>query len=369
MELRKAVTNLATVLEELRSGFARRAAELDETDTFAAKNIQDLKDAKVLSAMVPAAYGGGGASFPEMCDFIGSLAQACPSTALCLSMHCHVVASNIVNASLGRPGEALLRKVAETEAMVTTTVANDWIASNGTARPVEGGYEVHASKSFVSGAPAGDILITSVQSATSTEVLHFAVPYGAAGLQICGDWRAHGMRATGTLDVMLDGVFVPEEAITLRRPVQGLHPVFHVILTVAPTLIMASYMGIAARSRQIALASASKQASDTLLMSRLGRLERAFVSAQLAFDDMVDRVDGIEFTPSLESANETLVRKTIVSENVVKTCELCSLIVGGGSYRRSSEIERLLRDARAAELHPMTTDRQFVFTGHALHGQ
>ena len=360
---------LATALSELAPVFADRVTDLDESDAFAGQNIQDLKDREVLSAMVPAALGGGGAGFFEMATFLRSLAQACPSTALCLSMHQHVVATNIVNSRLGRPGEALLRTVAANEGLITTTVAKDWIASSGMARPVEGGYQVDAHKTFVSGAPAGDILVTSARTKGETgisEVLHFAIPYDADGLQVCGEWRAHGMRGTGTVEVKLDGVFVPESAITLRRPAEGLHPLFHVILTVAPTLIMSCYMGIADRARDLAIVAVSRERPDSLRHAGIGELEATHTTAKLAHQDMIALVQELQFNPSPERATDVLVRKSIMSKNVMATCELCAAIVGAAGYLRSLEIERLLRDARASAMHPMPTDQLYVHTGELL---
>jgi indole-3-acetate monooxygenase len=49
-------------------------------------------------------------------------------------------------------------------------------------------------------------------------VLHFPVPLGDGAVTILGNWRATGMRATGSSDVLLEGVFVPESAVSLRRP-------------------------------------------------------------------------------------------------------------------------------------------------------
>ena len=49
-------------------------------------------------------------------------------------------------------------------------------------------------------------------------MLHFPVPFTAANVTIMDNWRTLGMRATGSHDVVLEGVLVPESAIALRRP-------------------------------------------------------------------------------------------------------------------------------------------------------
>ena len=53
------------------------------------------------------------------------------------------------------------------------------------------------------------------------------------------------MRATGSHTIILDNVFVPDDAVALRRPCGRFHPAWNVILTVAMPLIMSVYAGVA----------------------------------------------------------------------------------------------------------------------------
>src|SRR3546814_7420795 len=76
-------------------------------------------------------------------------------------MHQHLVAAAVANDRAGRPGRKLLEKVAASEAILISTGANDWLESNGRAERVEGGFKVTAVKPLASGAPLGDLLITS----------------------------------------------------------------------------------------------------------------------------------------------------------------------------------------------------------------
>ena len=69
------------------------------------------------------------------------------------------------------------------------------------------------------------------------QVLHFPVPLKSDGVTLKDDWKTMGMRATGSQTVMLDNVFVPEEAVVLRRPQGAYHPAWNVILTNALPLI------------------------------------------------------------------------------------------------------------------------------------
>jgi len=65
------------------------------------------------------------------------------------------------------------------------------------------------------------------------QVLHFSALMSSDGISIDRVWHTMGMRGTGSRTVVLDNVFVPEKAITLRRPCGEYHPVWNVVLTFA----------------------------------------------------------------------------------------------------------------------------------------
>jgi hypothetical protein len=60
------------------------------------------------------------------------------------------------------------------------------------------------------------------------------------------------MRGTGSHDVILDGVFATESAISLRRPKGKWHPFFDVVMAAASPLIMAVYVRIAEAAVRLA---------------------------------------------------------------------------------------------------------------------
>lgn len=149
------------IIRELGPAFAERATRKDLAGEFVAENYVEMKRRKLFSAGVPEALGGGGASHTELCELLRELARFCPSTALALSMHQHLLAAAVWRHLHGQPAEALLRKVAEAELVLVSTGAGDWLESSGTVVRVDGGYRVTADKRFGSGCPAGDLAITS----------------------------------------------------------------------------------------------------------------------------------------------------------------------------------------------------------------
>lgn len=360
--------DLTRILNDLAPDFATRAERHDAEDSFVAENYDALKTACVFSALVPKGLGGGGATHAEMCTFLRGLARACPSTALALSMHQHLVAASAANHAAGRPGRALLEKVAGGELVLVSTGANDWLESNGSAEPVEGGLRVTAIKPFASGSPAGDVLVTSAALAGGGEVLHFPVPLSADGVRLLDDWQALGMRGTGSQTLKLDGVFVPEDAVVLRRAQGPFHPAFAVILTVAMPIVLSAYLGAAEEAARLAQDAAGADADDPAMQILAGELENLLVTARLATEDMVSLAEGYDFEPTVALARDVLVRKTLAANAVIAGGEKAMELAGGRGFMRKAGIERLLRDLHGAQFHPLPEARQLLFTGRVALG-
>jgi acyl-CoA dehydrogenase len=95
----------------------------------------------------------------------------------------------------------------------------------------------------------------------------------------------------------------------------------------------------------------------------LGELTNQLTIAQLAVDDMVRPANDLNFAMSLVVTNAILVRKTIVAESALTTVEKALEAAGGAGFYRTTGLERLLRDAHAAQFHPLSGKKQHRFTG------
>ncbi|MGH3788169.1 MAG: acyl-CoA dehydrogenase family protein [Pseudonocardiaceae bacterium] len=359
---------------EVGPAFAARAADLDERDAFVAENYAELMERRFLSAGVPAELGGGGASHLELCAMLCELARYCGSTALALSMHTHLLAATVWRWRQKQPVEPLLRRVAQEQIVLVSTGASDWLDSSGTAAKVEGGYRINGRKIFGSGSPVGTLLITSAvydDPADGPTVLHFPVPIAAEGVSVLDNWRTLGMRATGSNDVLLENVFVPEGAVSLRRPKGQWHTFFNVVVTIALPLIMSVYTGVAQAASERALGIARKKSGrglDPHLPYLLGEMDNTLVTAQLAVQGMVDLCDNYRFEPTVQTANAVLIRKTVTANACIQTVEKAFEVVGGGAFFRSVGLERLLRDVHGGQFHPLQEKRQHLFTGRVALG-
>jgi alkylation response protein AidB-like acyl-CoA dehydrogenase len=366
-----AALDCVAIARDLGQGFAARAAAADAADTFVAENFAALKAAGLVEAGVPADLGGPGADLPALCDMIRELAHHCSATALAFAMHTHQVAIPAWRwtAQKAAPVEPLLRRIAAERLMLLSSGGSDWVAGSGKAEKVEGGYRITARKIFTSGAPTGDLLMTGAVLNDPTEgelVLHFGVPMKSPHVKIVKNWKAMGMRGTGSHEILIDGHVVPEAAVALKRKQGEWHGLFHIISMIAFPLIYAAYLGVAEKARDVAIEMAKKRRPSHHLSGLVGRMEVELRGAQMAQAAMVDVVR--RGTPGAASTNETMIARALVARHALTAVDLAMEVAGGAAFYRDNGLERLFRDIQGARFHPMQDGPQQEYAGRMALG-
>jgi len=360
---------LSQIIEQHGLKFEERAPDHDRAGTFVAKTLAELKDLGAYKAMIPTELGGGGASYSEMCHFLKDLARYCPSSALTLSMHQHLLAVQVFKYHADKSSEPLLRNVAEKNLVLLSTGGGDWLSSNGSAVKVDGGYEITCKKSFCSGAEMADIAIMSCAyvDGDGEHVLHFGIPLSSKGVTVEKDWDAMGMRGTGSHTVSFDKVFVPEEKIVLKRPRGKWHPVWEAVCTYAHPLFLAPYVGVAERiADKTVEVFKSRPDHPAVSVADLGRMQNELEVAKMAWSSMVDAARNFATKPTAETANHTMMCKSLVTKHGRASAQHAMEALGGYSYFTKVGIERLYRDLLAGEFHPLQASKQAEAMGHFL---
>ncbi|MGA7952968.1 MAG: acyl-CoA dehydrogenase family protein [Gloeobacterales cyanobacterium] len=351
--------------ESLGNQFAAKEVEADERDLFVADNIAQLKSSGLLTAGVPAELGGGGASYTDLCAVLRILGRYSSSTALAFSMHTHqVMVPTWRWRNQNAPVDGFLRRVATEQLILLSSGGSDWLQSAGTALKVEGGFLITARKVFASGAPAANLLMTSAvyeDPEIGSTVLHFAVPMNAQGVSIEPTWQAMGMRGTGSHDVVLSNVFVPDAAVTLRREQGKWHFIFHLISMIAIPLIYSVYVGVAEAARDRAVQRAMKRRTDEHLCYMVGGLENELTAAKLALQHMISTA--VISQPGFETTNQIMTGRTLVAKAVLNVADLGMEIAGGSAFYRKLGLEKLFRDLQGARYHPLREEAQRKLSG------
>jgi alkylation response protein AidB-like acyl-CoA dehydrogenase len=360
----------AELMHALGPGFAERADRCDANDLFVAENFVELKARGVLAAGVPVELGGGGASYLELCEMLRILGRYCGSTALTLSMHTHPLATLVWRWRRDpAPVERILRRVADERLQLVTSGASDWLDGSGVAVPVEGGWRITARKRFVSGSPVGDLLLTTaVDTASGPEpvVLHFALPLATAGVTVLDNWRTMGMRGTGSHDVVIENIHVPETGVTMRRPPGKWVPQLQLTQIIALPLVLGCYLGVADTMRDRAVAMATKSADNAGLVDIVGIMENELACARIAHRDMVEAACTLE--PSSDALNRIFTDRTLVGRAVLRVAERAMEAAGGAAFYRVAELERLFRDIQGVRYHRPQERMQLRYSGELALG-
>jgi alkylation response protein AidB-like acyl-CoA dehydrogenase len=339
-----------------------------------------------LAAAAPVRTGGLGLDLAELAAEQRRLARYAPATALSSTMHHYFVGLAATLDALGHPfGRRILDWVADGDVLASghAEAGNDIPIALSTCRAerAHGGWRLHGRKLFGSLGPVWDRMgfhAMDTSDPAGPVVVHGFVRRDAPGLSVVETWDAQGMRATESHDTVLDGVFVPDEDVLCVVPAgPPADPVLGAMNVWALTLISNVYVGIAERSLELAVDHARARTSiaiprDTfahhpLVQQKVAHMHLELDAALAVVDRLArDWVDGVDHGPRWPV--HVLAAKWRAATASMAVVDAACEVVGGASFRRGSELERLSRDVRAARFHPGTDAFTHETIGKALLG-
>lgn len=343
----------------------------DRDGTFVAESHEALRDAGLLAISVPEELGGRGATYRQVAMVQRELAKHCASTALSTSMHQHIAAFAAWRYRRDIPGaEALLKRILDDKIVMVSTGGADWTAPRGTTEKVEGGYRVNATKIFASQSPVGTVMSTMFPYDDPTDglrVLMAAVPFAAEGVTVKDNWNSMGMRGTGSNDVTLENVFVPDAAVSGVRPHGVIDPPLQTIGTIAISIITATYLGVAEGAYEHALAAADAKKNDPIVQRQIGLMASRLRVAGWALDGAM-AFAGDNPEPSMENFAGVMAAKREVALAGLEVCDLAMDVVGGAGFFKGHPVERAYRDFRGIKFHPVPLEASLRHAGQLALG-
>lgn len=365
---------MAILTDELLDRIHSRAAGYDRDNAFCAEDVDELRSAGYLTALVPASYGGGGLSLREVTVEQRRLAAAAPATALAVNMH--LIWTGVAKALTDRGDHSLdfvLREAAAGElfAFAISEAGNDRVLFGSTTnarRRSDGGYEFTGTKIFTSLSPAWTRLGTIGLDSTSDDapkVVHAIIARDADGITVIEDWDTIGMRASQSHSTRLDAVAVDTSRVIRRLdPGPNADPLIFAIFANFEILIAAVYVGIADRALALAVDTARTRVSATTGTARSQDpdVRRRIADSAMAIDAVSPRLDGLARDVDEQSDHgDQWFRKLVglklaatrTARNVV---DQAIAVSGGSSFFTGSELGRLYRDVLAGGFHPSNDD-------------
>lgn len=361
-----------------RERFAPRAARHDREASFPFENYADLRDAGLLAICVPREHGGHGADFATYVMVAAEIGRHCGATALSYNMHvCSCLWSGLIADALDmtpaqradhlanrrlhyenivRHGKVYSQPFSEGGAAAAGKAPWGTLAKPATVDGVDG-YVVGGKKIFASLAGAADfygVLCTlDKPGATQRDSLYLAVPAGAPGVRVVGDWDPLGMRGTVSRTLLLDDVFVPHSARLMPEGLYGQAAARfpHMFATLSPT-----YMGIAQAAYDFTVAYLRAEVPGMPPVKR-----RMYPTKQIAVAEMRVKLEQTRalflqnardaaVDPDKDTRMRLYAAHYTIMENANDIARLAIRTCGGQSMLKSLPLERLYRDSRCGSL-------------------
>jgi acyl-CoA dehydrogenase len=203
---------------------APAAADVDRDARFPHETVAALREAKLLSAAVPAAFGGAGLGLGELGRLCQALAQGCASSAMVLAMHTIQVGCVVRHAGASAFFADVLRALVADQLLLAsmTSEAGTFGDTRRSACAIEpdadAGQRFKLGKDATTGsynAQADAILVTARRdpdAAPGDQVLAY-VRRGDFTLAQVGSWDTLGMRGTCSPGFRLDAAASREQIL------------------------------------------------------------------------------------------------------------------------------------------------------------
>jgi 3-hydroxy-9,10-secoandrosta-1,3,5(10)-triene-9,17-dione monooxygenase len=374
---------------ELVPRLAERASAAEAARIMPPETVRDLHASGLLRTLQPKHWGGMEFDFIAYVDFPLELSRGCPSTAW------NVANLQVHHWMLAMYDERAQEEVwgANPEALIASGIAYP----QGRGRTVDGGYAISGRWNFSSCVNVSDWNMLAVTVREGERVVdHRMCLLHKSQYEVVDDWQVLGMRATGSMTVVANDVFVPAYRALCMYEARGgdrfpgaranPQPVYRVPLSaLGGHGIGACAAGNAQAALEHSIASVRERSTNYT-----GMKMRDFQAVQFRIGAAAAKID----TARLVLRNDCLEAQEIANRNVIADTETklrfkrnlalavnlatdavdsLHAMAGANGIYASYPLERILRDAHSLAGHiSFSFDTQasawgFVALGGEIH--
>jgi alkylation response protein AidB-like acyl-CoA dehydrogenase len=364
--------------EQIAPGAEKR----DEEAEFPWDMVKVLRENALFGADFPERYGGSEMGLLSLCLMIEEIAKVCASTAVILLVH-----------ELGTMPIFLAGNEAQKKKYLPRLAAGDSLVAFGLTEPNAGSdvsglrtkavrhgeeYILNGSKIFISHADVAEFICVAAKTDTSvpghqgTSV--FVVEKGSPGLMIGKHERKMGLRASSTVEVVLEDVRVPASNL-LSHEGAGFSIIMKT-LDITRIPVAAQALGIG----QGALDYAVQYTKERV---QFGKPIFSFQGLQWMMADMATRLEAarqltykaaslFEAVPkNLERVSKEAIRysamaKLFAAETAMSVTTDAVQLLGGYGFVKEYPVERMMRDAKITQLYEGTSQIQKIVISSTL---
>nr|WP_154663462.1 acyl-CoA dehydrogenase family protein [Neobacillus dielmonensis] len=367
-------------MKDLSNRFLSRAHEVDMDGRFPYENIQDLKKTGYTALTVPKEYGGQQITLNELIRLQELIAMGDGSTALAIGWHMGIIMNLHEKQSWQEPIYREMCEKVKSGALINSAATEPRTGSptrggrpETTAKKSNGKWTINGRKTFTTMSPVLDYFIVSASIEGTNETANFLIPREAEGLTIEETWDSIALRGTGSHDLVLEDIRIPEEnlvekIVPSKKSAQGwlLH-------------IPACYLGIAKAARKYAITFANEYTPNSIqgpiislpnVQQKIGEIELKIMQAEYFLYGTAKQWDNADLEEKNTMGPALGAAKLTVTNLALSVVDLAMRVVGAKSLSLKNPLQRYYRDVRAGLHNPPMDDMTIqLLAKHSINSQ
>lgn len=372
------MTNIFNEMTEFsKKHIAPFTANVDEKAQFPVESFEAIKKEKITGLIVPKEFGGLGYGLEEHTQTVLAFATSCATTALCYMMH-NVATMCIVAFGSSEMKNEYLPKIANGELILalafseTGTGTHFYQPEISVTKNADSLF-MNGRKSFVTSALYADFYLVLSTSFDAQGLDNWIIPKTCDGLVFEeSSWDGLGMRGNASMPMIFKDVKVLENQ-RIGAAGSGADQVFNVVAPFFVIGLSAVYSGVALNACNTVIEySMNRKYSDENALCNIptvqNHLAQIYTKATAAKHFTLNAAKS-GACGDADALAQIISARLNASEAAVEVCSLAMKIGGGTAYAKRTIIERLLRDAYAAQVMAPSTDVLSIWLGKALTNQ
>lgn len=350
------------------------AAEYDEQEKFPAPVIQKMWETGLVNFTVPEELGGAGLDTLTSCLVTEELGRGCAGITTVAAANSLALYPILISGTEEQKHKFIppICRTGKFAAFCLTeaNAGSDAASVSTNAKQVDGGYILNGSKCFITNGDVADLYVvfaTVDKSKGLKGLTAFIIPK-SDGITTGKKEIKLGIRASSTVVVNFDNVFVPAENV-LGGVGQGFKVAMQTLDTSRP-MIGSLSVGIARGAFETAVKYAKERvqfgqpiASFQMIQAMVADMATSIDAARLLVWRAANMVENKVFPFAKESA----MAKMFASDTAMDVTTNAVQILGGYGYSREYPVEKYMRDAKIMQIFEGTNQIQrLVIAGSAL---
>jgi alkylation response protein AidB-like acyl-CoA dehydrogenase len=350
----------------------------DREASFPRSVVDQMGELGFLGMLIPEEWDGLGLDTVSYLTALEQIAWGDASAATAMGVHNSLPTQMILAHGTEEQKERWLRPMARGEllgafALSEADSGSDAASLSAQAVRVDGGWVLNGTKAWITNGAFGDVVICMCRTDTPDDrrgargIGAFIIPTDAEGWVVGKKEDKMGQRASETVPVALQELFVPDEQV-LGDPSRG--------FGYALGGLDGGRLGISALAIGVAQAALEHAVAYAQERTQFGQPIANFQGMRFKLADMATRIEAarslLMSAAARRDAGERLtmhasMAKLFASEMVMYVTTEAVQVFGGYGYMKEYPVERLFRDAKVTEIYEGTSEVQRMVIARELY--